>query len=198
MLRICDIFSAYYFLKVHLHHFLKIKSHKSYGSESGFATLLTSRHGRQIAYGIPALGILQPTLKIEPCKIECIQSVGTVDEYKYLNAVSALLSRRLERSGSRPTYSTFTRRQLLHPPVTSSPRYNIETSLDNLELSFTNTANYFCEKETVWSSVADPGCLSWIPDPNFFIPDSGSRVKKISGPGSASKSLSIFNPKSFV
>jgi hypothetical protein len=34
------------------------------------------------------------------------------------------------------------------------------------------------------SSVADPGCLSWIPDPDFYpsrIPDLGSRI---SGPGS--------------
>jgi hypothetical protein len=28
-------------------------------------------------------------------------------------------------------------------------------------------------------SVADPGCLSWIPDPNFFHP--GFTVKKIPG-----------------
>jgi hypothetical protein len=118
-----------------------------------------------------------------------------VHEYNYLNAVTALLSRRLERSGSRQTSSTFTRRQLLHPPVTSSPRYNIETFFDNLELSFTSTAIYFCEKEPLCSSVADPGSLSLIPDPNFSIPDSGSRVKKIPDPGSASKNLSIFNPK---
>jgi hypothetical protein len=29
------------------------------------------------------------------------------------------------------------------------------------------------------SSVADPGCLSWIPDPDFYpsrIPDLGSRI----------------------
>jgi hypothetical protein len=37
----------------------------------------------------------------------------------------------------------------------------------------------------------------FIPDPNFFIKDPGSRVKKIPnlGSGSASKNLSIFNPK---
>jgi hypothetical protein len=42
-------------------------------------------------------------------------------------------------------------------------------------------------------SVADPGCLSRIPDAgsDFFHP--GSRVKKI--PGSASKNLSIFTQK---
>jgi hypothetical protein len=36
-----------------------------------------------------------------------------------------------------------------------------------------------------------------ILDPNFSIPDPGSRVKKIPDPGSgsASKNLSIFNPK---
>jgi hypothetical protein len=36
-----------------------------------------------------------------------------------------------------------------------------------------------------------------IPDPNFSIPDPRSRVKKIPDPGSesASKNLSIFNPK---
>ena len=33
-----------------------------------------------------------------------------------------------------------------------------------------------------------------IPDPNFSIPDHGSRVKKIPDPGSASKNLSIFKP----
>jgi hypothetical protein len=36
-------------------------------------------------------------------------------------------------------------------------------------------------------SVADPGCLYRTPDSNFSIPDPGS--------GSASKNLSIFNPK---
>jgi hypothetical protein len=33
----------------------------------------------------------------------------------------------------------------------------------------------------------DPGCLSRITDPNFFIPDPGSRVKKI--PGSRIKKI---------
>ncbi len=45
------------------------------------------------------------------------------------------------------------------------------------------------------SSVADPECLSCIPDPIFSIPDPGSRVKKIpeprSGSASASKNVSI-------
>jgi hypothetical protein len=49
------------------------------------------------------------------------------------------------------------------------------------------------------SSVADQECLSRIPDPDFSIPDPGSRVKKIPDPGSKStrKNLSIFNPKNF-
>jgi hypothetical protein len=34
-----------------------------------------------------------------------------------------------------------------------------------------------------------------MPAPNFSIPDSGSRVKKIPDPGSASKNLIIFHPK---
>ena len=40
-------------------------------------------------------------------------------------------------------------------------------------------------------SVADPGCLSRIPDPTFFHP--GSRIRTVSIPnhGSASKNLSI-------
>jgi hypothetical protein len=39
-------------------------------------------------------------------------------------------------------------------------------------------------------SVADPGCLSRIPDPIFFHP--GSRIKKSPGSGSASKNSIIF------
>ncbi len=31
-------------------------------------------------------------------------------------------------------------------------------------------------------SVADPGCLSQIPDPNFSMLDHGSRTKKIQDP----------------
>jgi hypothetical protein len=47
----------------------------------------------------------------------------------------------------------------------------------------------------VVGSVSDLGCLSRIRI--FFIPDPGSRVKKIPDPGSASasKNLSIFYPK---
>jgi hypothetical protein len=40
-------------------------------------------------------------------------------------------------------------------------------------------------------SVADPGCLSRIPDTSFFHPES-----QIPDPGSASKNLSILTPKS--
>ncbi len=39
------------------------------------------------------------------------------------------------------------------------------------------------------------GCRIFIPDPNFSIPDPGSRVKKIRDLGSSSKNLSIFSPK---
>ncbi len=37
------------------------------------------------------------------------------------------------------------------------------------------------EKSVLFSSVADPGCLSRIPDPDFYpsrIPDLGSRIQK--------------------
>ncbi len=51
-------------------------------------------------------------------------------------------------------------------------------------------------------SVADPGCLSRIPDPTFFhpgsrIPDLGSELSpsQIPDPGSSSKNLSILTPK---
>jgi hypothetical protein len=44
-------------------------------------------------------------------------------------------------------------------------------------------------------SVADPICLSRITDPYFSIPDPGSRLKKISDLGYASKNLSMFNTK---
>ncbi len=42
-------------------------------------------------------------------------------------------------------------------------------------------------------SIADPGCLSRVPDPNFSIPDPESRVKKIPDPAIKAKNLSIFN-----
>jgi hypothetical protein len=50
------------------------------------------------------------------------------------------------------------------------------------------------------NSVADPGCLSRIPDPNFYHPGSEffpSRIRIffITDPGSASKDLSILTQK---
>jgi hypothetical protein len=33
------------------------------------------------------------------------------------------------------------------------------------------------KKTKVWNSVADPGCLSWIPDPDF-IPDPTTAPKE--------------------
>jgi hypothetical protein len=44
------------------------------------------------------------------------------------------------------------------------------------------------------TSVADPGCLSRIPDPTFFHPGSRIRTVSIPDPGS-SKNLSILTPK---
>ncbi len=41
------------------------------------------------------------------------------------------------------------------------------------------------------NSVADPGCLSRIPDPNFSISDPGSKTIKIPDPGSVLKNLSV-------
>jgi hypothetical protein len=43
------------------------------------------------------------------------------------------------------------------------------------------------------SSVADQGCFFRIQNPKFSIPDPGS--KRTLDPGSASKNISIFNPK---
>jgi hypothetical protein len=37
-----------------------------------------------------------------------------------------------------------------------------------------NVTNY----SQVFHSVADPGCLSWIPDPNFSFPDKKKVVKR--------------------
>jgi hypothetical protein len=60
---------------------------------------------------------------------------------------------------------------------------------------------YLVFLKDIWirSSVADLECLSRIPDPNFSIPDPGSKRfriqgKKDPGSGCASKNLSIFNP----
>ncbi len=44
-------------------------------------------------------------------------------------------------------------------------------------------------------NVADPRCLSRIPDPDFSIPNPGPKRFPDPGPGSASKNLSIFHPK---
>jgi hypothetical protein len=48
-------------------------------------------------------------------------------------------------------------------------------------------------------SVADPGYLSWIPDPTFSIPDPGSRIQTVSiqNPGSriCIKGFKYFNHK---
>ncbi len=49
--------------------------------------------------------------------------------------------------------------------------------------------------ENRYYSVADPGCLSRIPDPTFFHPGSRIRIVSIPDPGSASKNLSILTPK---
>jgi hypothetical protein len=50
----------------------------------------------------------------------------------------------------------------------------------NVLQSHVSSDNYnFCVLE---GSVVDPGCLSRISDPNFSIPDSGSKVKKIPDP----------------
>jgi hypothetical protein len=49
---------------------------------------------------------------------------------------------------------------------------------------------------TLWflfSSVADPECLSWIPDPTFFHP--GSKFFSIPDPGSTLKNLRILTQK---
>jgi hypothetical protein len=47
----------------------------------------------------------------------------------------------------------------------------------------------------VLASIADPGCLSRIPDPTFFHLGSRIRTVSIPDPGSASKNLNILTPK---
>ncbi len=65
--------------------------------------------------------------------------------------------------------------------------------------STTLNKNYKAETNSaiLQTSVADPGCLSRIPDPTFFHP--GSRIPDPnclhSGPGSSSKNLSILTQK---
>jgi hypothetical protein len=52
------------------------------------------------------------------------------------------------------------------------------------------------KNEVLKTGVADPGCLSRIPDPIFSISDPGSRVDKIQDPDPHQRIyLSIFNPK---
>jgi hypothetical protein len=55
-----------------------------------------------------------------------------------------------------------------------------------------------CRKELAGTSVADPGCLFWIPDLNCFIPDPGSQIQGLNDPVSrvsASKNLRFLNPE---
>ncbi len=51
--------------------------------------------------------------------------------------------------------------------------------------------------DNVLCSVADPGCLSRIPDPTFFHPGSRIRTVSITDPGSRIliKEFEYFNPK---
>ncbi len=49
---------------------------------------------------------------------------------------------------------------------------------------------FFPDPDRAKSSVADPGCLSRIPDPTFFHPGSRIRTVSIPDPGSSSKNLS--------
>ena len=49
-----------------------------------------------------------------------------------------------------------------------------------------------------YTSVADPGCLSRIPDPTFFHPGSRIRTVSIPDPGSSSKNLSILTQKKAI
>ena len=53
------------------------------------------------------------------------------------------------------------------------------------------------EEDDVKCSVADPGCLSRIPDPTFFHPESRIRTVSILDPGSRIliKEFKYFNPK---
>jgi hypothetical protein len=47
---------------------------------------------------------------------------------------------------------------------------------------------------SLYASVADPGCLYLIPDPNFPSRVQGQKIPDL-GFGSASKNLGIFNPQ---
>jgi hypothetical protein len=63
-----------------------------------------------------------------------------------------------------------------------------------------------CSFELLFRALCTEICFSllccgssmFIPDPIFSVPDSGFRVDKIPDPGSASKNLSIFNPKKLI
>ncbi len=57
-----------------------------------------------------------------------------------------------------------------------------------------NTSVKYLKSEDI-GSVADPGCLSRIPDPTFSHPRSRIRTVSIPDPGSSSKNLSILTPK---
>ncbi len=65
----------------------------------------------------------------------------------------------------------------------------------SMPLAFHNVAHLSNEKKTISGSVAHPGCSSRIPDPNFFHPWIRIRIFPIPDPGSASKNVSILNPK---
>jgi hypothetical protein len=67
----------------------------------------------------------------------------------------------------------------------------INTVCCQIESRILKILNFFSLK----FSVADPGCLSRIPDPTFFHPRSRIRTVSIPDPGSSSKNLSILTPK---
>jgi hypothetical protein len=67
-----------------------------------------------------------------------------------------------------------------------------------LFLSFpliTSGVQYNCALIKVDCSVADPGCLSRMPDPTFFHTGSRIRTVSIPDPEAASKNLTILTPK---
>ncbi len=79
--------------------------------------------------------------------------------------------------------------------LTRSMRYYVQDWRRNVslgndwqgELRLLLIITLWCERRTDEDIVAEPGYLFWITDPNFSIPDPGS--------ASASKNLSVFNPK---
>ncbi len=56
---------------------------------------------------------------------------------------------------------------------------------------YTVQAEFNLSEALLPDSVADPGCLSRIPNPTFFHPGSRIRTVSIPDPGSSSKNLSI-------